>query len=255
MKLSVIIPAYNESQTITAAINALKNQSFPRSEFEIIVVDNNSNDNTAEIAAIVGADKIVNEAKRGTNIARQRGFQESIGEIVAFLDADSTPPPNWLALIRQYLSIDGVAAVSGPFDYGFRGWKRIAAGLYTHYVFRYMDRILFFIFRRKAGVIIGGNFAASRSAIQQIGGLPPLRFHGDDAAVAILISRMAGKVIFTPELTILSSARRFEKEGLVRVTLEYAWSYFKVYFTKLNILSTTKDSEVDLVVGTMMRPN
>lgn len=229
MKFSVVIPAYNEAEYVAKAITAVKNQNLPRSQFEIIVVDNNSTDNTSEIAKKTGADKVLKEKKQGTNLARQRGFEESQGEIVVFLDADCEVPPDWLERIEKNLNRNGVAAVSGPYDYGFGGIKKLADDFYTGFVFKYLDRILYFLFWKKAGVIIGGNLGVWRWALEKIGGLPPFSFHGDDAATAMLLARNVGKVIFDPKLKVKSSPRRFEKQGLFKTNAKYVKSYLKAY--------------------------
>lgn len=232
MKFSVIIPAYNEAQYIEPVIEVLKKQTVPRKDFEIIVVDNNSGDNTAEIAKKAGADKVVKEIKQGTNMARQRGAEESRGEILVFLDADTLPPPDWLEKIKKNLDRSGVAAVSGPYDYGFKGIKKIANKIYTNFLMPLTPKILYFFFRKKAGVILGGNFAMPRSTFRKIGKLPPLEFFGDEAAIAMLVSRNVGKVIFDPTLAVKSSPRRFQKYGLLSTISKYVYHYLKIYFSR-----------------------
>lgn len=233
MKYSVIIPAYNEAENIGDAIRDLRLQNVGRSQFEIIVVDNNSDDDTYEIAKKTGADVVIKEEKKGTNMARQAGYKASRGEIVAFLDADdSQPPPDWLERIGKDLSREGVRAVSGPQDYGFKGVKRLLDRFYTRYVLPNAPGVLQFIFGRKAGIIVGGNFATSRDVIEKIGGLPPIAFWGDDVAIAMLISRKVGRVLFDPDLTVKSSPRRFESHGLFRVVFRYIRTYLKLFFSK-----------------------
>jgi glycosyltransferase involved in cell wall biosynthesis len=112
MKFSVVIPAYNEAEGIAAAVKALLVQTMPKNDFEIIVADNNSQDNTAQIAAAAGADLVIKESKQGSNMARQAGLDKSRGEIIAFLDADSLPPADWLSRIDQDLANGKFAAVS-----------------------------------------------------------------------------------------------------------------------------------------------
>jgi len=230
MKYSIIIPAFNEAGYIENAVEALKNQTVDRKDFEIIVVDNNSTDGTSRIATAAGADKVVLETEPGTNIARQRGVVESSGEIVAFLDADCIPPSDWLEQIGTFLSNGDLKAVSGPCDMQFTGLYRMIEVLYTRYIFSNLDRMLHFVFRKKAGVIMGGNFAAHRTTIDAIGGLPRYKFHGDDSAVAMHISRKLGKVMFSRNFRVFSSPRRFESEGPLWLTLKYAWYYLKNYF-------------------------
>jgi len=230
MKYSVVIPAYNEAGHIENAIAALLSQTIKRRDFEIIVADNNSVDNTPELALRAGADLVVKETVRGTNFARQAGFKKSKGEIVAFLDADCQPPPDWLERAGKKILESGIAAVSGPFDYGFRGIKKTLDYLYSRYALPKVPSLLNFIFGKKAGIIIGGNLAVKRKTIETIGGLPPLTFWGDDAALAMLISRRVGKVIFDPDLIVKSSPRRFEKSGFLKLAILYIIAYLKAYF-------------------------
>ncbi len=232
MKFSVIIPAYNETKNIEKAISALQKQNIPRKDFEIIVINNNSTDGTYETAKKTNADKVISEKKQGTNLARERGFEESQGEIIAFLDADSEPPSDWLKRIEKNLSKKGVAATSGPFDYEFKNWKKELDSFYTQHVLPNLPKILYFIFKKKGGIIIGGNFAVWRWALLKINGLPPLEFFGDDAAIATVISREVGEVIFDPKMKVISSPRRFEKDGFFTLASKYAWNYFKIYFKK-----------------------
>ncbi len=230
MKYSVVIPAHNEAGSIANAINALKAQTVPREDFEIIVVDNASNDNTYERALNAGADIVIKESKKGANMARQTGFENSKGEIVAFLDADCLPPPDWLQKIEKDLSQKNIAAVSGPYDYEFKGIYKIIDHIYTMHFAQPATRFLGFIFRKKAGIIIGGNFAAKRYAIEAIGGLPPLAFWGDDSTIAMLISRKVGKVLFDLDLIVKSSDTRFQEYGFFRLGFRYIREYLKAFF-------------------------
>ncbi len=230
MKYSIIIPAYNEEGSISNAINALKVQNIPRQDFEIIVVDNVSTDNTYGKALQAGADVVIKESKKGANMARQAGFEKSQGEISVFMDADCTPPRDWLERIEKDLSKKGIAAVSGPYDYNFKGIYWIINYIYTNWIAPFGTIILPFIFRKKAGIIIGGNFAARREVIEAIGGLPPLAFWGDDATIAMLISRQVGKVLFDLKLIVKSDDDRFERMGFFRLGFKYMFEYLKAFF-------------------------
>lgn len=230
-KFSIIIPALNEEKLITLAITSLKKQSINRELYEIIVVDNGSTDNTFSYAQKAGADKVILEKNKGTNIARQRGVSESNGEIIAFLDADCIAPNDWLSRIESYLSSETVL-VSGPYDYGFTGITKFFDYIYQNIIIPLLPRVLYTIFRKKAGVIIGGNFATWKWALDKIGGLPPLVFYGDDAAIAMLISRHIGKIKFIPTLVVKSTPRRLEKNGTLKQVSKYAQAYFKIYFSK-----------------------
>ncbi len=233
MRFSAIIIARNEEKFISESIASLLNQSIPRSDYEIIaVVDALSLDNTFLRAKEAGADKVIHEKTGGTNPARQRGVAESKGDIVAFLDADCMAPHDWLKKIEKVLMQNGVAGVSGPYGHGFKGITNILDAFYNHALLPALPRILHFVFRRKAGVMIGGNMAMWRSALNTIGGLPPLKFYGDDAATAMLLTRKVGKIIFDQNIVVRTSPRRFAK-GLLKPVLRYGRVYLGVYFSKL----------------------
>ncbi len=231
MRFSIVIPAYNEAEVLPQTLASLRRLGYPKEDYEVIVVDNNSKDQTPGVANKLKA-KVIFEPTPGTNFAREAGRKAASGEIVAFLDADSEPPKDWLSRIEHDLSLPGVAAVSGPYDHGFHGIMHKIDRTYGRFVIPNIPGILHFIFRRKAGVMIGGNFAGKRETFEKIGGLPPVKFYGDDGAIAMLVARHVGKVYFDPDLRIKSSPRRFEKEGMFHTVFKYIGAYLKTYFDK-----------------------
>ena len=85
MTVSIVIPAYNESRTIEKVIKVINSLDYVN---EIIVVDDGSSDNTAEIAQNAGAYVITHTKNKGKGAAIKTGFENSTGDIVAFMDAD-----------------------------------------------------------------------------------------------------------------------------------------------------------------------
>ncbi len=103
MKLSIIIPAYNEERTIAEIIRRVRAVDLGAVEKEIIVVDNNSSDETGEIAKSLGV-KTLREERPGKGAAVKRGFQEATGDILLIQDADLEYDPNdYAAVIRPIL--------------------------------------------------------------------------------------------------------------------------------------------------------
>ncbi len=85
--ISVVVPAFNEEKFIGRCLEALKRQDFSE-KYEIIVVDNNSTDKTAQIAKRMGV-KVVSEKKQGDVFALRKGCSEAQGEIIAITDAET----------------------------------------------------------------------------------------------------------------------------------------------------------------------
>lgn len=114
MKVSVVIPAYNEERYIWKCLESFTRQSVPADE--IIVVDNNSQDNTAKIAKQFGV-KVIKEKKQGMIQARNRGFNEAKYEVIARCDADVILPKNWIKKIKQNFEKRKIDALLGPVMY------------------------------------------------------------------------------------------------------------------------------------------
>ncbi|HEY4499387.1 MAG TPA: glycosyltransferase family A protein, partial [Candidatus Paceibacterota bacterium] len=187
--------------------------------YEIIVVDNASTDRTAEIAKRRKGVRVVREEPRGTNHARQRGVDETSGEIVAFIDADVHIPKGWVENIHAIFSTrPEVVSVSGPYHYydGPRFQSQLIVLLW---------RLIPIVNRLVGYVVLGGNFAARRSAIVAMGGFnTALEFYGDDTDIARRLHTQ-GKVLFHSDFFVDSSYRRYATEGLCMTLFHYTINY------------------------------
>ena len=113
--ISVVIPALDDAVMLAACLEALAAQT--RLADEVIVVDNGSTDNTAAVAVAAGAMVIV-EPRRGIMPATAAGFDAASGDIITRLDADSVPPPDWLARIEAaFIAQPKLTALTGPGDF------------------------------------------------------------------------------------------------------------------------------------------
>ncbi len=101
IKISVIVSTYNNVSLLTRCMAGLINQTLSKSKYEIIVVDNNSTDNTKDIIKKAKKKyKIINyffEKNQGLHNARHRGANEATGNILSFSDDDIIADKNWLA--------------------------------------------------------------------------------------------------------------------------------------------------------------
>lgn len=120
-RFSVVIPAYNEAELLGNCLDSLLAQDF-RDPYEIIVVDNNSTDATADVARSRGV-TVVHEPRPGVCSARQCGTTAARGEIVVSTDADTTFGSNWLSRIdRAFRDDPARVAVAGPCRFSDPPW-------------------------------------------------------------------------------------------------------------------------------------
>lgn len=205
MKVSVVVPAYNEENYIGNCLDALMKQE--EKPDEIIVVNNNSTDKTTEIAKKYDV-KIINEAEQGMIQARNRGFNEAQYEIIARTDADTIVPPDWIKKIKQNFINDDIVAVSGEattYDLSNELAKQAAIQSQKSY---------FILMRTALGhdCLLGPNMAIRKNAWEKVKKTVCLNDNDvhEDIDLAIHLASV-GKIGHDKTLIVNSSFRRFKK--------------------------------------------
>lgn len=210
MLLSIIIPTFNEESYLPALLHSLKSQRY--SEYEIIVSDGNSSDRTREIAKEYGA-RVVTSIARSPAVQRNVGAKVANGELLLFLDADSTI--NTKKFLRLALdefhdrSLD-IAGFMVKWD-----GKKLRYRLLDWY-YSFCSRFLTFLtpFTPGAAILV-------RKELHEIsGGFSTKLFIGEDHDYGIRLAKK-GKFGSLKSVSIYSSVRRFEKEGFVLT--HYKW--------------------------------
>jgi len=208
MFISVVIPAYNEAKYIGDCLEALQAQTYPPQQFEIIVVDNGSSDDTARLARAYGA-RVVTELKKGVALARQRGFREARGPIIASTDADTCVPPWWLERIAVNFARDqGLGGVCGPVYFADgRPHERLLMRYPLTWAMNMANRL-------GRTWWVGNNFAVRSDVFWQVGGFSGFDnagLAGEDIYLAQQLRRVT-RLLFDPRLAVYTSARR-AREG------------------------------------------
>ncbi|HEY5667999.1 MAG TPA: glycosyltransferase family A protein, partial [Candidatus Saccharimonadales bacterium] len=98
--VSIVIPAYNEERHLRACLQAIAKQTIQ--PLEVIVVDNNSTDRTAQVAREFPFVRVVSEHRQGRVFARNAGFGAAKGEILGRIDADIILPSTWVEHLQAF---------------------------------------------------------------------------------------------------------------------------------------------------------
>ncbi|MFZ2070670.1 MAG: glycosyltransferase [Halobacteriota archaeon] len=220
-RISVVIPTYNEERYIERCLNSLVNQTLPRNEYELVVVDGGSADRTVELANEY-ADFVIQQKSKGIGGARNDGVAVARGELVATTDADIMIPEEWLARICADFDSKRVVAVYGPINpLGDIFKYQFLLGLFNKAAYLSARMRVFY-------ATLGSNTAFRRRTFLQIGGYSDLPA-GDDYEIAFRLKR-AGKIYYDPALYVEFSMRRMEQFGILRTL--YIWA--------INAMSVTR---------------
>ncbi|MFA6338660.1 MAG: glycosyltransferase family A protein [Candidatus Paceibacterota bacterium] len=233
LKISLVIPAYNEEKYIGECLDcAIRNSKGKINE--IIVVDNASTDKTSEIAISKQGIRVIKEERKGNAWARERGFREASGDIIAFIDADTLMTENWPDIILCEFKNPKIVCLSGPYSYyDIPRWKKTFVNTYW-----ILAMPIYFIVGYMA---IGGNLAIRRVTLKKMGGInTSISFYGDDTDIARRASKF-GKVKFKYNFLIYSSARRLVKDGFFKTVYLYVINFFSQVFIHRPVTKEYKD--------------
>lgn len=232
--ISLVIPAYNEQDYLGPCLDAVLANAHGRF-LEIIVVDNASTDRTAEVAAARPGVRVIREERKGVTRARQRGYLESKGDIIAFFDADTRMPAGWVEQVLKAFSNQDLGCLSGPYRY------YDMSALQRFWVFLYFWVLAIPSSLAFGYLVIGGNFAVRRSVMDKINGFDTdIEFYGDDADIARRAHKHS-KVKFSRRLVMPTSARRLHGQGVVKTAALYTVNYLSQAFLHRAVTEEYKD--------------
>src|SRR5262245_57664367 len=168
-RVSVIVPVYNASSTLRQCLEAIF--ALEHSSYEVIVVDDESMDDSKEIACNFPVRLIDVGRNSGPAVARNLGAKAAEGSVLAFTDADCEVPRDWLEKAEAALKGD-VAAVTGPYSHSA---SASLLSLFQHCETAY--------FQRHSPDFIAsctaGNLVCSKEPFLEVQGFPPIRVNED----------------------------------------------------------------------------
>lgn len=205
LRVSLVIPAYNEAAHIKQCLEAIERQST--APFEVLLVDNNSTDDTVKIAQSFPFVKVLHEKRQGVLYARATGFSAARGDIIGRIDADTILPSEWIATVETIMLTKRVDAFSGSMDFYDLGLRSVVNTLET------ANRKLLCQYLEKKGTVLmqGSNMALRRSSWEKVASDLCLRddIH-EDIDLALHMQMHGMKVTFEKALNAQVSARRLD---------------------------------------------
>jgi GT2 family glycosyltransferase len=190
-RVSVVVCTYNGGRTLGQCLRSLQALDYP--DYEVIVVDDGSTDDTRAILSRFPSARAVQQANRGLSCARNVGLRAATGSIVAYTDSDCFADPDWLTHLVYQLQRSGAAAVGGPNlapeDGRLAACVAASPGQPTHVLEN--DQI--------AEHVPGCNMAFRREALEMVGGFDPqYRKAGDDVDVCWRLQQAGLWITFAP---------------------------------------------------------
>jgi glycosyltransferase involved in cell wall biosynthesis len=202
-KVSIVVCSYNGARTLRDCMLSLQDLNYP--DYEIILVDDGSKDETQRIMAEFPRVQNIKQKNRGLSVARNVGIGAATGEVIAFTDSDCMVDRDWLYFLVHTLLSSDFAAVGGPnISPPATDWIQAtvgaAPGSPSHVLLT--DTV--------AEHVPGCNMAYHKWALEMIGGFDPeYRKAGDDVDVCWRLMQSGYQIGFSPA-AIVWHYRRFE---------------------------------------------
>jgi glycosyltransferase involved in cell wall biosynthesis len=227
--LTIVVPAYNEEKYIGECLEAiLKECTNTTLKVEVMVIDNNSTDDTARVVQGFPEVRLIHEPIKGITAARRCGLENASAPLLANVDADTHMPKDWINRVyAEFQKNPKVMLVSGPYTYYDVPWYTTALVWIWWNVFAYPAYLII------GHMAVGGNFALRTEVMKRIGGFDEtIAFYGEDTNIARRL-HAEGKVRFMRTLIMPSSGRRLNDDGIISSGYVYLLNFLsEVLFKK-----------------------
>ena len=210
--VSIIVPAFNEEENLNSTIAAIrKSIAFSKLPAELIIVDNNSEDNTLEIAKKL-SDKVYSEKIRVIAAVRNTGAYHASSKYLIFVDADTFIPKELVHGFACAMQKGAVVVGCKVMPYPINFFEKI--------VFEFFNLILY------SSVLHGAAFSGNavgynKKTFEKLKGFDEQRVASEDHDLSNRASRV-GKAVFLNNVTVLTSNRRIANLGLLWVVSGWA---------------------------------
>ncbi len=263
---SVIIPTLNRCDILTNAIESVRKQNFPDDRYEIIVVDNGSEDRTFEVIQELNARngkniRYVFEERPGLHWARHAGAHAAEGEILAFTDDDAVAEPGWLSALERAYKEAGCECAGGRIYVHWIGEAPDWMGPHEGVVGRLdLGEVM-----KEVETINGGNFSILKEFLYKVGGFnpdnaPDDKLVGDgETGLCRKVRKAGGRVIYVPNalvwhcvraerVTLKYMKRRFARNGICTGYTAYQEGQFGLLGLGMEAIRSARKAAVHMIM-------
>jgi glycosyltransferase involved in cell wall biosynthesis len=209
--MSVVVSTKNSEKTIAECLGSLRKQTFK--DFEVIVVDGSSTDNTRKIVSSFGV-QLVDQPKGNLSVARNMGLAVARGDPVVFLDSDCVAPDNWLGKIAARFENQHIAVLGGPDS------LPDSSGIWQK-AFAFVDSRIGPMVYEWGPVerVHGCNVAYRMGALRDVRGFNEELDTAEETDVQKRIEQHGGTVIFDPDINVV----HYKRENLRAYVKQHFW--------------------------------
>jgi len=201
-QVSIVIPVFNQGAELVQCLRALERQTG-NVRFEVVVVDNNSDQDIERMTAPFPFVRYVREPKPGSYAARNRGVQASRGEVVGFTDADCVPDDRWIELGVCRIRRLGAGMVGGRIELTVRDPDRPTAAELYECVFGFPQESFI-----RWGFAATANVFTTRATLDRVGGFAEQMMSGGDVEWGQRLRAQGLPQVYAADVRVSHPARR-----------------------------------------------
>lgn len=215
LQVTVILPAHNEELYIKESLSSLINQDYPKSKYEIIVVDNNSTDATVDIAKDLDI-RVIHEPNGPVGKVRNTGAKQAKGKLLLFLDSDCIAPKNWISYASNSISSDSKLVLGGGYE------------------LRENPKALekYWLLDGEEGAslpkdLLGGCIAISKAAFSQVGGFDETVTSGEDSKLSETLRQQGFNIVIDRRMSVVHLGNPVNPSAFFRRQIWHSENYIQ----------------------------
>lgn len=214
--VSIIIPVFNDSERLKTCLSSLESQTYPKSLYKVIVVDNGSEDDIKGVVSQFGQALLTHEDRPGSYAARNKGIALAKGDIVAFTDSDCIPASDWVDKgVVNLLLLPNCGLVAGKIELFFKDPQNpTAVELFESSMYNFPQKK--FIEEKRCGVT--ANLFTFKSVIEDVGCFDEELKSGGDLEWGQRVFSAGYKQIYADDTCVAHPARHSLGQLFKRVT-------------------------------------